>query len=261
MTEIATVDEARTRADRIRAGLDSVHYTRNDIIDAYQARDWETLGYDSWASYVEAEFVGATRLRLPREDRRELVSTLRNAGLSTRAIASATGASKGTVDNDIKAGAQNWAPDDGSDSRAQSATPGERAFPPVTGLDGKSYAASKPAVTDLISPGDVAELNGDASEPIDAEVVDDVPDAPSKQPQPASNSRRRPLSETARSIAVDGRKWANRVSNLLDDDRFGRNRDAVGDVIRAELAEVRRTVELASEAIDGAAHPPLDATS
>lgn len=242
MTEIATVDEARARAERIRTGLDSVHHTRNDIIDAYQARDWEALDYDSWASYVETEFVAATRLRLPREDRRELVSTLRDAGMSTRAIADATGTSKNTITNDL----------------SQIGTPEPEA---VTGLDGKGYAASKPAVTDLISPGDVAELNGDVSEPIDAEIVDDAPETPSQQPKPESNSRRRPLTEAARSIAVDGRKWANRVGNLLDDDRFGRNRDAVGDVMRAELEEVRRTVNNAAEAIDGAACPPDNATS
>lgn len=48
-----------------------------------------------------------------------LILSLRDAGLSTRAIGAALGVSKGTVGN---AGAQNWAP------------------APVTGRDGKQYS-------------------------------------------------------------------------------------------------------------------------
>lgn len=149
----STVEQARSRAERIRAGLDSLHLTQMDIADAYRARDWTTLGYDTWESYVGAEFVGA-KLRVPREERRELVSTLRTAGMSTRAIAAATGVSAGTVNSDARSTVQNRTVDD---------TPAT-----VTGVNGKTYAASKPAAS--------------GPEPLDAEIVDD--DSPTPKPAP-----------------------------------------------------------------------------
>src|SRR3954469_2142497 len=66
------------------------------VVEAYQRRVWEPLGYGCWDSYCLAE-LGSTRLRLPSEEREEAVRSLRSAGLSTRAIAAATGPSKGTV--------------------------------------------------------------------------------------------------------------------------------------------------------------------
>lgn len=230
-TTQSTVEEARARTERIRAGLDSLHMTRVDIADAYRAQDWTTLGYDSWEAYVSAEFVGA-RLRVPREERRELVSSLRSAGMSARAIASATGVGVGTVSRDL--------------STVPNGTVEE---PPatVTGVNGKTYSASQstPTVSDLIDGDDLAELNGgDPAEPIEAEIVDD-------QPAPAApKPRRKPIADAARAVAVDGRSWARRLQRLVDDDRFGRNRQAVGGVLRAELDEVRRTVDQAQAAID-----------
>ncbi|OKI14184.1 helix-turn-helix domain-containing protein [Streptomyces sp. CB03911] len=65
-----------------------------------------------------------TDLRLPREERQEIVASLRESGLSARAISAATGVSEPTVRRDL-AGASNDAP--------------------VTGRDGKTYAATRPA--------------------------------------------------------------------------------------------------------------------
>lgn len=47
---------------------------------------------------------GTSRLRLPREERAEVVASLRESGLSQRAIASATGLSQDTVRRDLSAG-------------------------------------------------------------------------------------------------------------------------------------------------------------
>ncbi|MGB8503256.1 MAG: hypothetical protein WCE29_13610, partial [Mycobacterium sp.] len=58
------------------------------------------LGYANWDAYCEAEF-GSLRVRLPREERRDVVCSLREAGLSIRAIASATGIDKNTVQTDL----------------------------------------------------------------------------------------------------------------------------------------------------------------
>ena len=106
------------------------------ISRAYRGRAWAALGYLSWDEYCTNEF-GASRLALPREERAEVVQSLRSQGLSLRAIAAATGAGLGTVKRDVDAGVPNGTPDEGAsnDAPANEAT--------VTGIDGKSYQPTK----------------------------------------------------------------------------------------------------------------------
>jgi len=73
---------------------------------AYVGRAWVALGYESWDSYCTAEFP-TSRLRLPREERTEVVSSLRESGLSDRAIESATGESRRTLIRDRQSGGDN----------------------------------------------------------------------------------------------------------------------------------------------------------
>lgn len=118
---IASRSEAEDRAERIRTAL-SVSW---DLIkDAWKAFDWRALGYPSWDAYCDGEF-GTSRIRLPREERREVVSSMREIGMSTRAIASATGTSQSTVDRTI--------------SSDPNGSVGE-----VTGVNGKTYSSSQP---------------------------------------------------------------------------------------------------------------------
>src|SRR5690606_22189968 len=99
------------------------------IQEAYLTRAWAALGYNSWDAYCAAEF-GTSRIPLPREERREIVTSLREAGLSTRAIASATGVDHSTVSRDIASGVA---------APQGNATPATRN---VVGRDGKQYAPS-----------------------------------------------------------------------------------------------------------------------
>lgn len=94
------ITDARALTDQIRT---TVGFVWELIVEAYTSRAWETLGYESWDDYTRWEFDGA-RIALPREDRQEVVASLRDSGLSLRAIASATGVSKGTVQNDLATG-------------------------------------------------------------------------------------------------------------------------------------------------------------
>lgn len=96
------------------------------IVEGYQRRAWLGLGYGSWAEMC-------AELDLPRiedrELRRELVGSMRGEGMSTRAIGAALGANDRTVRRDL-ATAANAAVDQP-----------ER----ITGLDGKSRPATRPA--------------------------------------------------------------------------------------------------------------------
>lgn len=120
MSTDLTVHDARVLTARIR---ESVAGVWDLIVEAYTSRAWTSLGYDSWDDYTRTEFDGV-RIALPREDRREVVGSLRDAGLSTRAIASAIGVDDKTVRNDLA----------GADYSA-----------PVIGADGKQYAPTQPA--------------------------------------------------------------------------------------------------------------------
>jgi hypothetical protein len=70
-----------------------------DLCRLYTGRAWDALGYGSWDDYCSAELRGG--ITLPREDRPTVVRSLRDAGLSTRAIASAVGVSDFTVREDL----------------------------------------------------------------------------------------------------------------------------------------------------------------
>ncbi len=125
-----TADEARALTEKITSALEVAW----DLVErAYNQRVWVALGYTSWDSYCASEF-GAARLRVPREEQSDVVASLRQAGLSTRGIAAATGMSKSSVSRALP-GVPNGAP--------------ETQTPPVTGTDGKKYRVviEKPATT------------------------------------------------------------------------------------------------------------------
>lgn len=120
---VYTPEAAREVTDQIKTGMESVYHL---IRSAYRGRAWAVLGYRSWDEYVTREF-GNLHLRPPLEDRQDVVLSLREVGMSTRAIASATQISDSTVRRELgSAGASNDAP--GRESRL------------VIGVDGKTYS-------------------------------------------------------------------------------------------------------------------------
>lgn len=112
------------------------------IKKAYYGRADKALGYESWDDYCKGEFHGA-QLRLPLDKRREVVKTLTEAGLSTRAIASATGASRPTVTKDQKAQVGNIGP-----------------VAKVPGLDGKIRTPKAPNESGTTTGGTVIVIDG-----------------------------------------------------------------------------------------------------
>jgi protein gp37 len=93
----ATAETARRLTDRIKVAVEGTWLL---IEEAYLTRAWTALGYGSWDDYCGREF-GTSRLRLPREDRPQVVTSLRQAGLSLRAIAAATQQSPRQVQRDL----------------------------------------------------------------------------------------------------------------------------------------------------------------
>lgn len=143
MTDVVTAIDARALTDQIKVTVEGAWLL---IMRAYETRAWSALGYQTWDEYCTREF-GSSRLRLPREERQEIVASLRDAGLSTRAIAAATGVSKTTVADEL-AGVQNR-------------TPAPTPTPRVNGTDGKTYPAAAAAAPTRRSPlPDIAQRAG-----------------------------------------------------------------------------------------------------
>lgn len=157
-----TEEQAREHTERILLWADTGWEL---IAIAYQRRAWAALGYQTWDAYLQGEFKGV-RLSLPREDRQQVVTSLREAGLSIRAIASATGASTQTIQNDLQ-------PDPGVVNHHTS-TP-ER----VTGSDGKSYAPTRPA------PARPAAFQSPFTPQSGPDPESEPPSRPAQQPSPA----------------------------------------------------------------------------
>lgn len=120
--------DARRLTDEIRVQLDR---TWELVVEAYRGGAHRALGYGSWDEYCRAEF-GSNRIKLPREERQETVRSLREAGLSIRAISAATGLGYGSVHRGLSAGDPFGSPE----PRDQ------------VGTDGKTYTVRPPANVD-----------------------------------------------------------------------------------------------------------------
>lgn len=178
MTELAseemTADQAREFVEHVRASVEDL---KDWIIRAVKGRAWIALGYGSWDEMCEAEFDGAV-IRLPREDRREAVASLREAGLSTRAIGSALGISNQTVGRDLST-APNGAVEPQTvtslDGRERPAT---RSTSPQGEVEDEAPPTPEPDVAPAPEPGiwysGPAEVEQDEPEPADEHAEGDA---------------------------------------------------------------------------------------
>lgn len=110
-----TPDQIRAAVDEVREWVDE--YPEATVLALWEARAWTEMGYDTWDALVAGEW--SRSIVLPRPERREVVGRLRQEGMSTRAIAAATGVSQMTVVRDLDSG--------------------ETDVSPVVGTDGKTY--------------------------------------------------------------------------------------------------------------------------
>lgn len=231
-----TAEAARDLTERLRTAL-SVSWEL--VKEAHAGRAWAALGYESWDAYCEAEFDNIRSLRLPREERTEIVASLRDAGFSIRAIAAVTGAAKSTVEADVSrigtpagssespsassagvepdeegepGGVTPAAPAPPESLAAKQAAFAARAAQRVQGNDGKSYPAAKPT------------------------------------PKPA---QRKALTDVAEKAGWDFRKAVERLERIGADDRFSANRTQVAAHLRGHLMYA---VEVCQDLLDGFDH-------
>jgi transposase-like protein len=214
---------SESRARHITEQLrQSLTISANLLMEAYEARVWVTLGYDSWQDYTNAE-LGEVRLRLPREDRREVVASMTEAGMSARAISSALGVSKNTVTEDRAQVSQSGTPDEPVDAEIVGDEPddlGDRIARELAASD-EHYAEQ---ATHSVGREPAAVLGTDGKTyPV--------------TPKPAVQ-RRRALPQAFWEATHDLTKQVEKVVRLTDDDRFPQNAEQVaathrGDLLRA----------------------------
>ncbi|MDN5605295.1 MAG: hypothetical protein L0G59_07730 [Kocuria sp.] len=134
--------EAQSITDQIRSSLTSTYQL---IQCAWEQRAWIGMGYESWDAYVHAEFADMS-LTPPLERRTAEVASMAEAGMSVRAIGTATGMGKSSVARSLK------------DAESQGLVSKDRET--STGLDGKKRPAHRPKidVDDSILDAPVEEL-------------------------------------------------------------------------------------------------------
>jgi hypothetical protein len=207
IVQASTAEEARTRADRIRTGMRVLAEWQADVIAAYASRDHVALGYETWDAYLDGEY-GEHRVRLPRDQRREIVAGMSAAGMSSRAIGAAVGSSYATVQRDLEA----------TDTNVSVGEPRT-----VLSLDGRE----RPAVREPA-----------ADEVVDAELVDEP-----ARPEPPK-VKRRPLPEAFTDAGRDLTRAAERLARLTEDDRFARNRETTHHQVPELLGALEHTTRL-----------------
>lgn len=201
-----TEETARALTEQIR---ECVEHAWELIEQAFLSRAWTALGYATWDEYCAAEFDGA-RIRIPREDRAEVVASMREIGMSTRAIAAATGLGYGTVQRDLtdQSGDPNGSPDS------------------VVGLDGKAYQPKPVDREDNTAPEDDEEQR-----------------EPGGSAQEAPSKRRRPITESFATARWELLKKAESLARLAADDRFDRHADQLAQRYRSDLLRARDALQ------------------
>ena len=102
------------------------------VEQARSGRAHAALGFASWTDYLSST-LGASPMRLDRDQRRELVAYLAGEGMSTRAIAPIVGAGHVTVHRDLEASRTATVPNETVDRPSM-----------VTSLDGRQRPSAQP---------------------------------------------------------------------------------------------------------------------
>lgn len=228
---VMEIGAARRLSERIRL---TAHSARENLArlqvlvqEAQAGQAHVALGYASWTAYL-ADVFGEEPLRLPRDQRQELVGYLAGEGMSVRAISAVVDLPKSTVADTLNRGVRDRTPEpsetpapDAQDevhTSTAATDPTENAAPhrePVTGLDGKTYPRPEPRPA----------------------------------PTPPRATPRRALVDDARDAGQELRKVTERLQRLASDDRLMRNKDEVAAHLRHHLEQALQVCQDLSDLI------------
>lgn len=222
-----SASDARDLTDRIKVGVEAIWEL---IKQAYQSRAWAALGYDSWDDYCTREF-GTSRIRLPREERQEVVASMREIGMSVRAIASATGTNRETIRQEVS-----------GDRKLSPA--------PVTGTDGKTYTprpASQPERPEP-EPEHADKPVSHDRKPTEF-ITPDQLDALNTPPERADKPRAEPITNRFTAAVLELTKSIDRLHRLERDTNFKANKNQIATLHRNDLARATNELQQLTESL------------
>lgn len=232
------------RQSRARANFDALlDYKREGerrripevIREIWVERQWLDLGYRSYGEACTAILGEDWRNPWSVDDRREVVSELRESGMSTRAIASAVGVSDGTVRTDL------------DQLRSSTQLPET-----ITGLDGKTRPARVTQTTRTTEATKVEHaVDLETGEILGEEVTSEQWER-ENQPSRPTTPKRRPLVDQIRDATHDLVKATERVERLLADDRYPRNAEQVASFTRGDLLRAAESLHRALDRVASA---------
>ena len=230
--------EARRVTERIRycaMGVrDGVEKLQALVKQAQEGSAHLALGYASWTAYL-ADVMGDEPLQLrSRGERREVASWLSGQGMSTRAIASVTGASKNTVTNDLRQVSQIGTP---APTTSTAAVPGPVAQGSTSeqAVDGAAEVAA-PGPQDGEGRMGASTADGGHADNFGGNrpAVTGLDGKTYQRPTPKA-PRRRPITDQARDAGYDLRKLIERIQRIAENDRFPANKKEVTAHLRGHL--------------------------
>jgi hypothetical protein len=240
--EIAANIDKRLR-NQARGVAHSMERFKSLINEAKTRHIYPMLGFKSWTTYI-TDVINKEMHQLPVDDRRQIVALLASEGMSNRVIADAVGVNEITVRRDKEQVRQNVAPDDlraVDELISQGAVADVDEYRDIMAMAELSDGEFDAVLTDARAAGDlsrenVAHVCRERNENMEQKPIvgRDGKSYPAKPPRPRELPKRRrgPISDTARSVGLELGRINKRLEKLLDDDRFGRNREVIGSQIR-----------------------------
>jgi hypothetical protein len=282
MTDIALVLDAevvepldKPAAERLDKRIRLLATTINDNIeklytlvqDAKAGQIHAQLGFPSWTSYVADVFT--ISVRIDREQRRELVGYLSGEGMSERAIARITGASKTTVhrvleERDLEEGGPFGPPEPETEYFADAEEAADCfAMAELSEDEFNSVLADARAKGDLSREHvahlcrETAVINDLATEEKLCNALQsfDSPPEPTTgldgklyppkppRPEPKSKPRRGPITDSFDRAVSNLTRATNSIANLRADDRFNRNRSGLSHL----ASDITRAIKILDE--------------
>ena len=224
MTAPAVAVTEREVRQSIRRVIDHAESIWDEWAWQVENKTWNVLGYASWDEMRRAEYGGLTSITAPREERPELVSRFRNAGLTQRQTAETLGVTKRTVERDE------------NPHQLRS-----------TNVDIADVIDAEVVEDDYVTDqGDIDTALADAGFETESETPAPAPAQSVTRPEPQT-TRRRPLTDSFTDKRVELAKAVESLRRLTQDDRFPQNAEKVATANRSDLL---RASDLLHQVID-----------
>lgn len=256
-------EEIRSLVVQTRGAIEQVQRL---LTEAREGQAHVALGYaeNEWTRYMKDLFANEP-LRLPRDQRQELVGLLTGEGMSTRAIAGVTGTSHETARKDQVAGVKELTPEPSTltdePGRVMKLTGEGSATDYRVDLEtsrvSDDYLPDDAPGEEVTTSTEAIAVADDAEEAPGGEVEPSLSPAPSRpemvtslngvqQPRHKAEPkapRRKALTDSFWKAAYDLGKRVESVHRLTEDDRFPQNAEKVAAAHRNDLLRYRDLLE------------------